>query len=261
MTASARRGFGVLVTRPEHQADELIAAIEAAGGEVIQFPVIDIEPREPADVIRSLASLPAADITIFISTNAVLYGLQFIDGDDTKIAAIGPTTRAAIESAARRVDIFPAMGYDSEHLLDEAEMREVSGKNVRIIRGDSGRELLAETLKGRGARVDYLPVYRRLTRKYSAGLLAGLEHRWRDGQVNCVVAMSVDSLDRLLEILPAGCRELLGKTRLLTPSARVLQAASAKIPDATVCLAESPQTHDMVRALIACRQSDTGKAR
>ncbi len=247
------KGVGVLVTRPEHQAEELSSAIEDAGGEAIRFPVIDIEPHDSVEVNRYLDALPASDITIFISTNAVIYGLPYANGDDTVIAAIGPGTKSAIESAGRRVDIFPAEGFDSEHLLATLELQDVAGKNIRIIRGDPGRELLADTLRDRGAMVDYLPVYRRLTRNYSPNLLAGLEHRWRDGQIHCVIAMSVDSLDKLLEILPVGCRELLADTPLITPSARVLQTASDRIPKAKISLAESPNTDDMVRALIACR--------
>ncbi len=258
MSEAMLKGYGVLVTRPEHQAGELAAAIEEAGGEAIRFPVIDIEPQNSADVSRCLEALPTADITIFISTNAVIYGLPYADGDETAIAAIGPSTKTAIESAGRQVDIFPAQGFDSEQLLTEAGLQDVAGKNIRIIRGDGGRELLAETLRERGATVDYLPVYRRLTRVYSPNLLTGLEHRWRDGQINCVIAMSVDSLDKLLEVLPVGCRQLLDKTPLVTPSTRVLQTASDRIPEATVSLAESPKTDDMVRALIACRQSESG---
>ena len=258
MSGAMLEGCGVLVTRPEHQADELAAAIEEAGGEAIRFPVIDIEPQDSAEVNRRIEALPASDITIFISTNAVIYGLPYVDGDETAIAAIGPSTTAAIETAGRQVDIFPAQGFDSVQLLAEAGLQDVAGKNIRIIRGDGGRELLAETLRERGATVDYLPVYRRLTRVYSPNLLTGIEHRWRDGQVNCVIAMSVDSLDRLLEILPAGCRQLLDNTPLVTPSTRVLQTASDRIPEAKVSLAESPETEDMVRALIACRQAESG---
>lgn len=255
MSEAMLKGFGVLVTRPEHQADELSAAIEEAGGEAIRFPVIEIEPYDSADVTRCIEGLPAADIIIFISTNAVIYGLSYANGDQGRIAAIGPSTRAAIEAAGGQVDIYPAQGFDSEHLLAENELQDVAGKNIRIVRGDSGRELLADTLRKRGATADYLPVYRRLSRGYSPSLLTGLEHRWRDGQVSCVVAMSVDSLTKLLEILPAGARELLAKTPLVTPSARVLQTASDRIPEAKVSLAESPQTEDIVRALVACQQS------
>ena len=258
MSEALLKGFGVLVTRPEHQADELATAIEDAGGEAIRFPVINIEPHDSVDVTRCLDALPAADITVFISTNAVIYGLPYVSGDEAAIAAIGPSTKSAIESAGRQVDIFPAQGFDSEHLLAEAGLQDVAGKNIRIIRGDGGRDLLADTLRERGATVEYLPVYRRLARVYSPNLLTGLEHRWRDGQVNCVIAMSVDSLDKLLEILPAGCRELIGNTPLVTPSARVLQTASDRIPEAKVSLAESPKTDDIVRALIACRQSESG---
>ena len=258
MNDAPLKGFGVLVTRPEHQAGELVAAIENAGGEAIRFPVIDIEPQDSDDLMRWLEELPPADITVFISANAVLYGLQFVNGDDTAIAAIGPTTKSAIESAGREVDVFPADGYDSEHLLAEPGLQDVAGKNIRIIRGDAGRELLADTLRRRGARVDYLSVYRRVTRLYSPNLLAGLETRWRHGQVNCVIAMSVDSLTKLMEILPAGCHELLAKTPLVTPSARVLQTASDRIPDAGTWLADGPQTDEMIRALIACRQSQSG---
>ena len=258
MSDEVLKGFGVLVTRPEHQADELVSAIEDAGGEAIRFPVIEIEPYDSVDVNRSLEALPAPDITIFISSNAVLFGLPYVNGDDAVIAVIGPGTRLAVESAGRQVDIFPEQGFDSEHLLAEAELQDVAGKSIRIIRGDGGRGLLADTLRERGATVEYLPVYRRMTRLYSPNLLTGLEHRWRDGQVNCVIAMSVDSLDKLEEILPPGCRELLSNTPMVTPSTRVLRTASDRIPEAKVSLAESPTTDDMIRALIACRQSETG---
>lgn len=258
MKSAGLRGFGVLVTRPQHQAADLVAAIEAAGGEAIQFPVIDIEPLETDIVAGSLRTLPPPDITIFVSVNSVLYGLQHVDGGDTAIAAIGPATKTAIESAGRNVAIFSARGFDSERLLEEPALQNVAGKKIRIIRGAGGRELLADTLRDRGATVHYLAVYRRSARAYSAGLLAGLEHRWRDGQVNCVIAMSVESLSKLLEILPIGCREMLGNTPLVTPSVRVLETASDKLPESTVCLADSPRTDDMVRALIACRQAESG---
>lgn len=258
MSDGRLQGVGVLVTRPQHQADELSAAIEHEGGEAIRFPVIEIEAEDSAYVTRCLESLPSPDITIFISSNAVIYGLPYLHGNQGAIVAIGPATKSAIESAGRQADVCPSAGYDSEHLLAEPALQDVSGKNIRIVRGDGGRELLANTLRERGASVDYLAVYRKQTRTYSPSLLSGLEHRWRDGQVHYVIAMSIDTLEKLIEILPASCRELLGKTPLVTPSTRVMQTASDRIPGATALLAEGPQTDNMVRALIACRQSQSG---
>jgi len=67
-------GAGVLVTRPRHQADELVAAIEALGGVAIPFPVIEIVPRNAAEVHTEVAALQEPAITIFISRNAVDHG-------------------------------------------------------------------------------------------------------------------------------------------------------------------------------------------
>ena len=159
MAEASLSGLGVLVTRPAHQAGELVAAIEAAGGRAIRFPTIEIVPRNDADVERDAADLGEPDIVIFVSANAVRFGLGY--AGSASVAAVGPATAAAIEAAGRDVDIRPAEGFDSEHLLAEAALEDVGGKTVRIVRGNSGRELIADTLRGRGAIVEYLAVYER----------------------------------------------------------------------------------------------------
>jgi uroporphyrinogen-III synthase len=158
-------GVGVLVTRPKEQAADLVAAIDAAGGHSIVFPVIEIAPRSPQEIETELAGRANPDIVIFISRNAVEHGLAW--SGDGAIAAVGPATAAAIEAAARIVDIRPASGFDSESLLEEPALREVRGKTIRIIRGSGGRELLATTLRERGAEVDYLEVYARRLPDYA----------------------------------------------------------------------------------------------
>lgn len=57
----------------------------------------------------------------------------------------------------------PASGFDSEAVLALPEFAEnaVRGKRVLVLRGDGGRDLLAETLRARGATVEYLSCYRR----------------------------------------------------------------------------------------------------
>ena len=91
MNDASLAGARVLVTRPEQQSAELVAAIESAGGQVVSFPVIEIRPREKDHIDADAASLPAPDITVFISRNAVRYGLSWAAG---AIAAVGPATAA-----------------------------------------------------------------------------------------------------------------------------------------------------------------------
>jgi uroporphyrinogen-III synthase len=247
MTDGELAGIGVLVTRPEHQAAELSDAIEAAGGKAVRFPVIEIVQRSAADIGDDIATLQQPDIVIFISTNAVQFGLEHAGA--ARIAAVGPATAAAIEAAGRQVDIRPAAGFDSEHLLEEPELQSVDGKVVRIIRGNSGRELIAEMLRQRGACVEYLPVYTRKAPDIEASAAASLEQAWRSGNIDAVTVMSVESLTNLVSLLPEWCRNQLRQTPLVTPAARVIKHALRQFPGIPAALAQGPAAQDMVRAI------------
>ena len=246
-------GVGVLVTRPRHQAGDLTDAIEARGGTVIAFPVIEIVARDEADVLADVAQLKDPAITIFISRNAVDHGLPYANG---QLAAIGPTTAEAIHKAGARVDICPSSGFDTEHLLAEPALDDIAGKTIRIIRGDGGRELLASSLEARGAHVDYVATYRRKMPAYSSKQLDSLEQRWRAGELSAVVVMSVQSLEFLGALLPGWCREQLNRTPLVTSAARVLKEAVNQYPGCPAILAAGPQTSDIVDALLAARAAD-----
>lgn len=250
-------GVAVLVTRPRAQAGDLIAAIEAAGGRAILFPVLDIAPRAAADIARDAAGLAAPDVTIFISRNAVLHGIDHAGGG--RIAVIGPATAEAVAEAGHEVDIRPEGGFDSEHLLAEPELRQVAGKRVRIIRGQAGRELLADELRARGAEVDYLPVYERRLPDVAAEDIARLAAAWRSGDIDVVTIMSVESLDNLVALVPGAADYLVG-TALVTPAARVIQKAKDRFPASRPVLASGPQASEMVEAIIGLTSIDRGPA-
>lgn len=239
-------GLGVLVTRPREQAAELAAAIEVRGGKAVLFPVIDIVPRQRATVMAELGRGSRADITIFISQNAVKHGLTYAQG---RIAAIGPTTTAALEAAGREVDIRPSTGFDTEHLLAEPAFDDVDGQGVRIVRGVGGREALARELRARGARVEYVEAYERRLPDYTANAITDLEFRWHRGEVGAVVVMSVESLTNLAALFPRSIAELLGVTPLVTPAERVLKESLDRYPGCPARLAAGPRSSDIIDAL------------
>ena len=248
-------GCGVLITRAQHQAHEIKSAIEAAGGNTFLFPAIDIVGRDIDEIGRELAGKPDPDIVVFVSGNAVAYGLAAVKGKNAKIAVVGPATRAAIEAMGVQVDIFPQDGFDSEHLLQHDALQAVAGKSVVIVRGQSGRELLADTLKERGADVHYLSVYDRIPHEPTLADLEDLEFALNQGRIGFVIVMSVETLEALVQIIPAQTLGLLRHTTLVAPSARVLQTASELIPGIATELALGPQAPAMVQTLIRLTQS------
>jgi uroporphyrinogen-III synthase len=258
MPDRALEGVGVLVTRPRAQAEQLVHAIETRGGVARCFPVLEIAPFDTLDVRNSVEHLGKPDIVVFVSRNAVEHGIRFTDGGE--IAVIGPATAAAVNDAGRVVDIQPAHGYDSEHLLAEERLRDVAGKRVRIVRGKGGRELLAETLKERGATVEYLSVYERRLPEVSANALADIEAHWRSGDIDVITVMSVQSLRNLVTLLPDWCREQLESTPLVTPAGRVIKEALERFPASRPILAPGPGADDMVQAIIALQGTDPGTA-
>lgn len=258
MTDQRLAGAHVLVTRPRQQSDELVAAISRAGGDAIRFPVIEIVPRNTLEVDADVTGLGAPDIVIFVSRNAVAHGLSYSSG--ATIAVVGPTTASIVEAAGKTVDIRSAEGFDSEHLLAEPALADVSGKIIRIIRGNGGREHLADVLTQRGATVQYLSVYARRIPSSSRDDGQDLERRWRSHGIDAVTVMSVESLANLVSILPEWCRDRLPETPLVTPATRVLKEALNRFPACRATLARGPQTDDIIEAIVAARQSISGQA-
>ena len=252
------QGVGVLVTRPRRQAAELVEAIESRGGTAYCFPVLEIVPFDELDVRNSVARLGKPDIVIFVSRNAVEHGIRHTDGG--AIAVIGPATAAAVAAAGRIVDIQPAGGFDSEHLLAEERLQDVAGQRIRIIRGRSGRELLADELTKRGATVEYLSVYERRVPDLDIDTRADLEREWRQGHVNVITVMSVESFSNLVELLPDWCLSQLESTPLVTPAGRVLKEVLNRFPASKPILASGPGADEMVEAIIALQSTDSGIA-
>ncbi len=253
MAEQRLNGAAVLVTRPSGQAGKLVRAIEAEGGTAIVFPVIDIAPLHPDAVAVAAHRLKPPDIALFVSRNAVQYGLPY--SGSAAIGAIGPATAHAIEESGYEVAIRPDAGFDSEHLLASPALADVAGQTVRIIRGTTGRELLGRTLAERGADVEYLSVYERRLPEYEKAELDAITAQLERGTVGAITVMSVESLHNLLDLLPASGVATLPKVPLVTPAERVIKECHERIPGSRPTLAAGPQASDMVRAIIALAAS------
>jgi len=230
-------GRGILVTRPREQAAGLARLIEQAGGRAQLFPAIEIEDLAPP---TALERLQAFDLAIFVSPTAaqkVMAQLKAWPGA-LRAAAVGAGTRRELERYGVTRVISPREGADSEALLKEPELQQVTGKRVVIFRGEDGRALLDDTLRSRGAQVEYAACYRRV-RPQDAKLPRGEE-------IDAVTVSSAQGLANLFEMLePAFLRA----TPLFVPHPRIAEDARARAVRQVVVA--GPADEQMLDQLVA----------
>lgn len=221
----------VLVTRPEHQARELCAGIQAEGGIPLPLPLIEIRPlqaeKDRASLARRIQDLDQFDIIIFVSTNAVQQASVFIENYwpqfpvGIAVIAIGPSTAALAEQRLQCAVQQPEHGMDTEAILAMPALQAVRDRRIGIFRGKGGRELLADSLRERGARVEYLEVYSRCPRHYANDELGA----YLDNPgIDVLTVTSTESLDQLL-ILAGHNKARLCLLPLIVPSRRVADYA------------------------------------
>lgn len=179
--ASERRAT-IVITRPGGQSSPLTARLAEAGFDTLEFPLIDIAPvADDAPLRAALDKLYGPQryaLVVFVSPNAIDHAFGRLHGPwpvDVPVAVVGPGSVAALArqgvSAPSHVVISPSAEhadscFDSEALYTaiEAHFGEngLEGKRVLIVRGDGGREWLAERLTEAGALVEKAAAYRRV---------------------------------------------------------------------------------------------------
>jgi uroporphyrinogen III methyltransferase / synthase len=207
-------GRTVVVTRAREQASDFKTLLQQLGARCIEFPTIAIEPPTSWEALdQAIGHLSSYHWVIFTSVNGVLFfmqrlraaGLDVRELKGVRLAAIGPKTAEALQSCGLRLDLVPGE-YRAEAVLEGLGQDAVQGQRVLLPRALEARDILPDTLRQWGARVDVVASYRTvLPDHHSAEVLTAL----RRGQIHCVSFTSsstVSNFFRLFqqdEILPA----------------------------------------------------------
>ena len=212
----------VMVTRPAKQAEKLCQMIEEAGARAIRFPVIEIEFIEADNKIRPLIEqLETFQLAIFISVNAVRGAARVIQHalpDGLQLAAVGRATAKAVAECWQREVITPAQQSNSEGLLALPRLQNVRSDKIIIFRGRGGRELLADELTKRGAKVCYAEVYRRTVPDTTLAVVESVP-------IDLVIVTSNEGLQNLYDIAGAQKRGWLLAKQLIVISQRTADLA------------------------------------
>jgi len=218
----------VLLTRPAEESTALAASLSDAGIFSSSLPLLDIQPLavtpEQQAVFRNLGRYCAV---IVVSKPAARLATQQLDQAWPQLPwfSVGAATAQVLAEHGLNVH-YPQTGDDSEALLQLPALREAvarPGARVLILRGEGGRELLAQRLREQGASVDYLELYRRFLPAYEAGVLT---QRIQLERLNGVVVSSGQGFLHLQTLAGADWPQV-AQLPLFVPSPRVLEMAQA----------------------------------
>jgi uroporphyrinogen-III synthase len=230
----------VVITRPRAQALPLAERVAALGRRAEVLPLLDISPLPDTTQLRAvLARLHEFALVAFVSPNAIDAAFDHIAQwpAGVTLAVVGEGSRAALaahgvtDETAHIVSPRDPVHSDSEHLLQALDLVALQGKQVLIVRGESGRELMADGFRAAGADVTVLPAYRRsvpqLTPEFSARLQALL------AEPNDWIVTSSEALRGLFMLLEelacsAACEDVVAKMQqqhVIVPHARIAETA------------------------------------
>jgi len=224
MTELPLAGLKIVVTRPRDQAMPLARRIEQAGGIPLLFPLLGIDAAPDQQALHEqISRIAQFDLAIFISPNAVQYGMAAIRaaGDlppALRIATVGQGSAKTLRELGIADIIVPTENFDSEGLLALPELQNIAGWRVLILRGDGGRELLGNTLEARGAIVEYAACYQRNKPQLDVAALL-------NDAPDAITVTSSEALDHLWQMLNGNARAVLRDTPLFVPHKRIAELA------------------------------------
>ena len=247
----ALAGRHVVVTRPAGQVAHLATALIEQGAIPVIYPVLEIRDLEDlAPVLDAAIRLDSFDLAVFVSPNAIEKALALILPRRPwpaalRVAALGKSSERELARHGIHDVISPPLRFDSEALLELPELTGVRGKRVIIFRGEGGRELLGDTLKARGATIEYLTCYRRAMPSIDPAPLLKL---WEEGQLDAVTLTSSEGLRNFVDMIGRLGLAWLKKTPVFVPHARI--AGQAQVFGLSKVMATEPGDDGLLAGLM-----------
>ncbi|NKA08754.1 fused uroporphyrinogen-III synthase HemD/membrane protein HemX [Ralstonia solanacearum] len=222
----------------------LVAALERHGLRTLQFPLLDIAPTPNLDDLRAALADPSRyALVVFVSPNAVQQAFAampegFRWPQDVPAAVVGPASAQALAAHGVAAPTYRVIRpdshaddarQDSEALYARLDVATLSGREVLIVRGNGGREWLADRLREAGVAVRTVEAYRRGVPVPDAAAWAALRevlagrHAWT--LTSSEAARNLDSLARAS--LSAAEVEALHAAPCFAPHARIVEQAQS----------------------------------
>jgi uroporphyrinogen-III synthase len=160
----------VIITRPVAQSGALAQRVVEVGRQAIVFPLLEIHPlADTSSLQAALADVDSYAMVFFVSPNAIDASFAIRQNWPTQVtlSVMGEGSRKTLAehgiTSQTHTIISPLdlQQTDSQTLLEVLDLPALRGKKVLVIRGESGRELLADALRAAGVLVTQIAAYRR----------------------------------------------------------------------------------------------------
>ncbi|MES2995429.1 MAG: uroporphyrinogen-III C-methyltransferase [Verrucomicrobiota bacterium] len=206
-------GKRIVVTRTRSQAGELSKQLRNLGAEVIELPVIRIEPPEDRHEFAALVThAHEYDWLVFTSPNGVekFFDAFFATFEDARslgnprIAAIGNGTAAKIREYRFAVDLIPER-FVAEGLIDSFKKLSVDNQTILWVRAAESRDVVGEGLSQLGAIVDECIAYRTVAETED---ITGTQRILAEHGADLITFTSASTVDHFMALgleWPVGC--------------------------------------------------------
>lgn len=236
----------VIVTRPQHEAQQWVTALQQRGIAALALPLIGIGPapdmpalhavRQRITDYRAIMLVSGNAAQHFFDTNTVLAltGKALV-AIKTRVWSPGPGTAQTLQRlgiAAARIDCpaHDAVQFDSEALWAQVQAQITAGDRVLIVRGaeadapahGSGRDWLAQQIQAAGGQVEFVVAYTRSAPVLTPVQMAQAQDGVRQGAL--WLLSSSQALGHLCAALP---QQDWRSARALATHPRIAQAARA----------------------------------
>lgn len=221
--------MNVLITRPTEQGKQLTEALNQQGIFAIHQPLFEIEKGRELPLLPSaLNQLNAGDYVFAVSRHAVDYAVAVLQDvgytwrNDLVYLAVGKGSASHFCASIGQTVHYPVDTENSEGLLQLPILQDVENKKVLILRAETGRALFGETVAQRGAHVQTVECYRRVSPE--AELSAQLSLCKRAG-IDTIVITSSEALTTLFEQMVDEDRPWLLACQLIVVGQRIAAMA------------------------------------
>jgi uroporphyrinogen-III synthase len=196
-------GWRVLVPRGGPWGDGVAATLRRQGATPVIAPLINFAPsNDQATLEQALADLAAGEFDWLTLTSAttvdVLYAYRAVIPAETKVAAVGETTAAALTAVGYKVDLVPERDNSAAGMADQLIALEPEPRDILTLRSEIAKPVLTRRLTEAGHRVRSVVAYRTV----GVPVTDRIAQDVRSGRINAILVTSGSVAEQVHEQFP-----------------------------------------------------------